>query len=55
MQNVFNHISDRLADVTGKRRKIKNFQRSVCGGYYTALSSDVIHDVVLCLHLRKFE
>ena len=45
MQSVLNHVSDRLSHLTGKRRKIINFQRSVRGGYYTALSYDVIYDV----------
>jgi len=26
-------------------KKIKNFQLSVCGGYYTTLSYDIINDV----------
>ena len=45
MQSVLNHVSDRLSHLTGKQRKIMNFQRSVRGGYYTALSYDVIYDV----------
>jgi len=46
MQNVLNHVSDLSSHLTGKRRKkIKNFQLSVCGGYYTTLSYDIIHDV----------
>ena len=31
-----------------------NFQRSVCGGYYTDLSNDVIHGVFY-LHFAKVE
>jgi len=47
MQNVLNHVSDQPSHLTGKRRKkLKNFQRSVRGGYlYTDLSRDVIRDV----------
>jgi len=45
MQSVLNHVSDQLSHLTGKCRKIINFQRSVRGGYYTALSYDVIYDV----------
>jgi len=47
MQNVLTHVSDRSSHLTGKRSKKqpKNFQRSVRGSYYTAISYDVIHDV----------
>jgi len=45
MQNVLNRVSDRSSHLTGKRRK--KIQRSVRGGYYTALSYDVIHDVIV--------
>ena len=48
MQNVINRVSDRSSRLTGKRRKkIKNFQRSVRGSYYTALSQNIIHDIFL--------
>jgi len=49
MQNVLNHISDQSSHLSGKRRK--NFQHLVHDGYYTALSDDAIHDVIICLHL----
>jgi len=53
MQNVLNHVSDRSSLLTGKRRKnIKNFQRSVRGGYYTALSCDDFHDVGLLVCIK---
>ena len=51
MQNVLNRVSDRSPHLTvnsqsGRcRKQVKIFQRSVRGGYYTALSYDVIHDV----------
>ena len=38
MLNILNHVSDRSSHLTGKPRK--NFQRSVRGGYYTAISYD---------------
>jgi len=48
MQNVLNHISDRSPHLTCKlRKKNSNFQRSVRGGYYTAVSCDVIYDAVV--------
>jgi len=55
MQNVLTHVSDRSSHLTGKRSKKqpKNFQRSVRGSYYTAISYDVIHDVICVLHLLK--
>jgi len=54
MQNVFNHVSDRSSHLSGKRRKkIKIFQRSVCGSYYTALSFDVIHDIFVLFTSAK--
>ena len=37
MQNILNHILDRLSDLTGKHRKNLKFGSS----YYTALSYDV--------------
>jgi len=54
MQNVLNHVSDRSSHLSGKRRKkIKIFQRSVCGSYYTALSFDVIHDIFVLFTSAK--
>jgi len=54
MQNVLNHVSDRSSHLSGKRRKkIKIFQRSVCGSYYTALSFDIIHDIFVLFTCAK--
>jgi len=50
IQDVLNHVSDRSSHVTGKRRK--KFKRSVRGGYYTALSYDVIHSFLSHDQLR---
>jgi len=48
MQNALNHISDWSSHLTCKcRKKIFNFQRLVHGSYYTALSYDVIHDILV--------
>jgi len=45
MQNGLNHVSDRSSHLTSKCRFFLILQRSVCGSYYAALSSDVIHDI----------
>ena len=45
MQNILNHVSDRLSHLTGKCKKNEKFQHPVRGGYYTALIYDVIHDI----------
>ena len=43
-QNVSKRVSDRSSQSLRQTQK-KIFQHLVCGGYYTALSYDVIHDV----------
>jgi len=48
MQNVLNHVqlqTDCPISLANAEKKILNFQCSVSGSYYTALSYDVIHDV----------
>jgi len=51
MQNGLNHVSDRSSHLTSKCRFFLILQRSVCGSYYAALSSDVVHDIFVLFTL----
>ena len=53
MQNVLNHVSDRSSHLTGKCRIFFNFRRLDRGGYHTALSYDVIHDIFVLIKKGK--
>jgi len=45
--------TDRPISVANAEKKIKIFQRSVCGSYYTALSFDNIHDIFVLFTSAK--
>ena len=54
MQNVLNHVSDRSSHLIGKHGNT-NFQCSVRGGYYIAVSYNVIRDVFVLFTFAKVE
>jgi len=54
MQNVLNHVSDRSSHLTGNHGNT-DFQCSVRGGYYTAVSYNVIHDLFVLFTFAKVE
>ena len=56
MQNVLNHVSYLSSHLTGKcTKKLKIYQRSIGGGYYTTLSYIVIHDVFVLFTFAKVD